>query len=202
MISDFNDFLFAILLWLSVTFFLFYLFTDTRQDSHQKRVTQLKYKEQLEHQQRLNLQQQLLIQNDKEVKALKAQCQQLKLELQQQAQQLKQDFQDETLRKINSLMINYPTAKKMVEVKQDLPAKNLIALLTPLDTLMQTWGFEMIGQPWEKVTFDPQFHQGDSDNIKVGETVYIRFVGYRDGERILYPAKVSKNLPSGIKIDS
>ena len=30
-----------------------------------------------------------------------------------------------------------------------------------------------------------------------GELVYIRFVGYQNGDKILYPAKVSRTLPPG-----
>jgi hypothetical protein len=34
-------------------------------------------------------------------------------------------------------------------------------------------------------------------DIQPGEAVYVRFVGYRDGETVLVPAKVSRTLPSG-----
>jgi hypothetical protein len=42
-------------------------------------------------------------------------------------------------------------------------------------------------------------HQPDVEDITEGELVYIRFVGYREGERILAPAKVSRTLPPGMK---
>jgi hypothetical protein len=193
MINDFNDFLFAILLWIGTTIFLFNLFSENESKSPSKKsLTPVS----------LNKNEEILTQENnlakqKEIESLKQQCHQLRLQLKQQSAQLKQDFQNETLTHLNSLIISYPTAKKMAEIKPDLPAKNLLALLTPLDTLIQNWGFEMIGQPWEKVKFDPQFHQGDRDDLEIGEDVYIRFVGYRDGEDILYPAKVSKTLPQG-----
>jgi hypothetical protein len=87
----------------------------------------------------------------------------------------------------------------MVQVKPDLPAKNLTSLFTPLDNLIETWGYEPIGQAWEQVAYDPQLHQPDASDIEVEELVYIRFIGYRKGDRILFPAKVSRTLPSGIK---
>ena len=37
------------------------------------------------------------------------------------------------------------------------------------------------------------------EDIQPEELVYIRFVGYREGEQILCPAKVSRTLPGGIK---
>lgn len=208
MITDFNDFLFAILLWLGVTIFLFSLYSDAQTKSKQSFSNKSNYpskKELNDHSltnekidEKIENLQKLEVQNNKEITALKQQCQQLKLELKQQSQLLKQDFQNDTLEILNSLLINYPTAQKMAEVKTDLPAKNLISLFTSLDNLVKNWGLETIGKPWEKVAFDPQFHQPDTDDLKIGEDVYIRFVGYQNGEQILYPAKVSKNLPQGM----
>lgn len=185
MINNFNDFLFAILLWLGVTLFLFSLYSDG------KSTTKIPSNQTLNNQKLTQLERE----KNQEIANLKQQCQQLKLELKQQSQQLKQDFQTETFELINSLLINYPTATKMAEQKTDLPAKNLISLFTSLDNLIKNWGLETIGKPWEKVSFDPQFHQPDNDEIKQGEKVYIRFVGYKNQELILVPAKVSKNLP-------
>jgi hypothetical protein len=43
----------------------------------------------------------------------------------------------------------------------------------------------------EHVTYDPQIHQlieGDTDKVS---TVVVRYVGYRQGDTLLYRAKVS-----------
>lgn len=126
---------------------------------------------------------------------LEKQCQQLKNNLEKQSSQLNDDFQDTTFEQINSLLTNYPTAKVMIKVKPDLPAKNLVALFKPLDNLLSYWGFQTIGKPWEQIPYNPQLHQPDSQDILVGELVYVRFIGYRKGDRIIYPAKVSRTLP-------
>ena len=84
----------------------------------------------------------------------------------------------------------------MVENKPELPARNVIAMLTTLDNLIRFWGYDAIGTPWEAVSYDPQLHEGDSSDLKAGEQVYVRFVGYRQGDRILIPAKVSRILPA------
>jgi len=81
----------------------------------------------------------------------------------------------------------------MAKIKPDLPA------FTSLENLLENWGYETIGKPWEKVNYNPQIHQADSDDIEVGESVYIRFVGYRDGDNILKSAKVSLNLPPNVQ---
>ncbi len=84
----------------------------------------------------------------------------------------------------------------MAQTTPNMPAQNLVALFTPLENLLQMWGIEAIGSPWQQVAYDPRLHQPDMDGMAIGESVYIRFVGYRQGERILYPAKVSYTLPS------
>jgi hypothetical protein len=126
----------------------------------------------------------------------------LREELQQQASQLRTDDRDSSFEQLQTLLTNYPTARIMVQSKSDLPAKNLVALFTPLENLLKSWGYELIGTPWEQVPYDPQLHQPDADDIAVGELVYIRFVGYQDGDRILCPAKVSRTLPPGIKTEN
>jgi transcriptional regulator with XRE-family HTH domain len=137
--------------------------------------------------------------NVNEIAELRQQCFRLREELQQQKTQLTTDFRNATFEQLQTLLTNYPAARKMAEAKPDLPAKNLSALFTPLENLLKSWDFEMIGSAWEQVAYNPQLHQPDVEDITEGELVYIRFVGYRDGDRILTPAKVSRTLPGGIK---
>ncbi|NJK76054.1 MAG: XRE family transcriptional regulator [Richelia sp. CSU_2_1] len=134
-----------------------------------------------------------------EIEELRQQCFRLREELQQQKTQLTDDFRRATFEQLQTLLTNYPAARKMAEAKPDMPAKNLSALFTPLENLLSSWGFETIGSAWEQVAYNPQLHQPDVEDITEGELVYIRFVGYRNGERILVPAKVSRTLPGGMK---
>lgn len=106
-----------------------------------------------------------------------------------------QDIQDHVFTQLQTLLTNYPSARQMVQANPALPAKNLVALFTPLDALLQQWHYEAIGQPWQRVSFNPHLHQPDDPTLQPGDTVYIRFVGYRQGDRILCPAKVSRTLP-------
>jgi molecular chaperone GrpE (heat shock protein) len=134
---------------------------------------------------------------EQKIKDLELQCQRLREELKQQSQQLQSDFQQETFTQLQTLLSNYPTVKKMALAKPDLPAKNLVSLFTSLDNLITNWGYNAIGETWEQVNYNPQLHQADSDDIQEGELVYIRFIGYQDGDKVLYPAKVSRTLPPG-----
>lgn len=126
---------------------------------------------------------------------LQQQCQRLREELRLQKAQLTLDFSNATFEQLQTLLINYPSACKMAQITPDMPAQNLVALFTPLENLLQTWDIETIGSPWQQVSYQPRLHQPDVDGMTIGEDVYIRFVGYRQREQILRPAKVSRTLP-------
>jgi molecular chaperone GrpE (heat shock protein) len=131
----------------------------------------------------------------KEIEELRQECLRLREQLQQQSSQVTADLQNSNFSQLQSLLTNYPSVRQMVKAKPDLPAKNLISLFIPLDNMLKSWGYEPIGSPWEQVPYNPQLHQADTDDMTEGELVYVRFVGYRDGSRILSPAKVSRTLP-------
>jgi len=171
MVGDPNLFVFGIFLWLGGMAFLFSFFSS-----------QPKATEKAEPQ--------------SELEQLQVQCRRLREELQQQGSQLREDVRDETFSQLQSLLISFPTARVMAQAKPNLPAQNLTAIFMPLETLLQSWGYAPIGTVWERVPFDPQLHQPDSDEIEVEELVYVRFIGYRQGDRILCPAKVSRTLPA------
>jgi hypothetical protein len=133
-----------------------------------------------------------------QVDSLKQQCQRLRDQLEAQVQQVRQDTQTEAFEQIQTLLTQYPSLRRMAEAKPDLPARNVVALLTALENLTQFWHYKPIGSPWESVAYDPQAHQGDAEDLQVGESVYVRFIGYRQGDRIIVPAKVSRTLPAGV----
>ncbi|VXD12207.1 conserved hypothetical protein [Planktothrix serta PCC 8927] len=89
--------------------------------------------------------------------------------------------------------------KKITETKTNLPTRNILSFLSSIDGVLENWGYKRIGIPWEQVEYNPRFHQPDVKDIQPGETVYVRFVGYRDGDRICCPAKVSRKLPNPLK---
>lgn len=130
-----------------------------------------------------------------EIEALRSECLRLREQLQQQKVELTTELHHSTFEQLQTLLTNYPSVRQLVQAKSDLPAKNLISLFTPLDNLIESWGYEPIGKVWEQVAYNPQLHQPDAGDIEVGELVYVRFVGYRDGDRILCPAKISRTLP-------
>ena len=157
--------------------------------SDQLELTQNKY---FNYQQ--DLQQQISNYQDK-VDLLQAKNKQLINKLKRLPTQLKGEWQKESIALLKELLVHYPTAKLMVELKHHLPSKNLIGLLKPLEKLLQTWEVETIGEPWKRVPYNPLIHDCGEEKINQGDPVYIRWVGYYQGDRVLLPAKVSRKLP-------
>jgi hypothetical protein len=138
---------------------------------------------------------QVLISLRSETEDLKQDSLKLKQEIQAQRDLITSEFQVIVFEQLQSLLTHYPTVSEMVEMIPDLPAKNILALFTPLDNLISSWDYQTIGIPWVQVNYNPRLHQADSPDIQMGELVFIRFVGYSCGDRILVPAKVSRTLP-------
>lgn len=116
----------------------------------------------------------------------------LQQQVEQQKQTLKQEFQQESLQVLESLFVQLPTAARACQENPQLPAANILPLvLKPLERLQQHWGVEAIASVGEEVFYDPQLHQLLDGTAQPGEKVKIRYVGYRQGEKLLYRAKVS-----------
>lgn len=119
----------------------------------------------------------------------------LGLKLLQLGKRTESEPEAELLDRLLPLLIQYQTLRQIIANNPELPAQQLIPLLVLLDHVVIYWHLEPIGQVWQAVPFTPQFHQADNDEIQLGETVYIRFIGYRSGDKIYAPAKVSRQLP-------
>ncbi|WP_017296367.1 hypothetical protein [Geminocystis herdmanii] len=132
---------------------------------------------------------------EKQIETLEKKCLALNEEIETLPPQLIKDWQKKSFELLQTLLANYPTAKVMVKLKPDFPAKNLIPLLAPLDKILSKWEIESIGKPWEKVSYNPLIHYTDEENLTPNEKVYIRFVGYSQKGKILLPAKVNRTLP-------
>lgn len=111
--------------------------------------------------------------------------------LQKQQENLYQDFQKSVLNTIESWLLQWPTAIAVAKQNPQLPASQLIPLVKPLENLLASWGVEAIAPVGTEIPYDPQWHQLMEGTAQPGELVKIRYVGYRQGEKLLYRAKVS-----------
>ena len=106
----------------------------------------------------------------------------------------------EAVQQLESLLLQLPSAIYAVQQNPQLPAKNILPLLRPLDLLLQQWQVKPIGAVGEQIAYDPQEHElmdqtlAQDQTIAVGDRVLVRYVGYKLGERLLYRARVSLPL--------
>ena len=115
----------------------------------------------------------------------------LQQQLAQQRQDLWQEFQQSSVQVLESLLLQLPTAAYAAQQNPQAPAVKLLPLLRPLDQLLQAWDIEPIATVGAEVSYDPQQHQLMAGVAQPGDRVKVRYTGYRQGNRLLYRAKVS-----------
>jgi len=104
----------------------------------------------------------------------------------------KLEFQQDVLIKLESMLLQLPTVVYAISKNPDLPARNLLPLLRPLDNLLQDWGIEAIATVGSEVDYNPKLHQlMGSESIQAGDRVLVRYTGYVKGDQLLYRARVS-----------
>jgi molecular chaperone GrpE (heat shock protein) len=134
------------------------------------------------------------LQPSQDISALEAyqqEYQRLKQEIEQQQQLLKTEFEQASLQTIESWLLQWPTAVAAVKKNPQLPAARLLSLVEPVEELLQQWGVEKIASVGEELPYDPQYHELMKGFAEVGEMVKVRYVGYKQRDKLLYKAKVS-----------
>lgn len=115
----------------------------------------------------------------------------LQAQLVQQRQELLQEFQQSSVQVLESLLLQLPTAAYAAQQNPQAPAVKLLPLLRPVDQLLDHWGITTIATVGTEVPYDPQQHQLMEGSAEPDDLVKIRYTGYRQGDRLLYRAKVS-----------
>jgi transcriptional regulator with XRE-family HTH domain len=120
----------------------------------------------------------------------------LQQQLATQREALLEEFQQTTLQTIESWMLQWPTAAHAAQQNPTAPAVKLLPLVRPVENLLTHWGIVPIGIVGETIGFDPQRHQvigamPPESDLRAGDPVRVRYVGYCQGDRLLHRAKVS-----------
>ncbi|MCL2933108.1 MAG: nucleotide exchange factor GrpE [Trichodesmium sp. MAG_R03] len=115
----------------------------------------------------------------------------LQKELEQQKQFLRQEFQQSSLQILESWLQQWPTVIQKAKQNPYLAAVKILPLLRPVEKLIEQWNVESIAPVGAEVPFDPQLHQLMEGYAQKGEMVKIRYTGYRQGDKLLFRAKVS-----------
>ncbi|MBE9156818.1 helix-turn-helix domain-containing protein [Nodosilinea sp. LEGE 06152] len=130
-----------------------------------------------------------------QIKALRQECDRLQTQLATQAETVRQQVQQQAIAQLEPWLVQWPTAVYAAQQKADLPAQKLVPLVRPVEALVRQWGLTPIDLVGAEVPFDPQIHQPKAGNPVPGQPVRVSHVGYRQGDRLLYRAKVSPIQP-------
>lgn len=123
--------------------------------------------------------------------ALRQEYQRLQQQLEQQRETLRQEFQQSSLQLLESWLVQWPTAAYAAQQNQQLPAVRLLPLVRPVEQLLQEWGVDAIASVGSEIPYEPHLHQLMEGTAQPGELVRVRYTGYRQGDKLLYRAKVS-----------
>ncbi|WP_373540904.1 helix-turn-helix domain-containing protein [Chamaesiphon sp.] len=121
---------------------------------------------------------------------LRQEYQLLHQQCQQQRATLQAEFQYQSLQALESFLTYFPAAKAAAAQNPDFPASKLIPLVQSIDRLIAQWGVTVIGEIGAEVAYDPRWHQLIAGNATPDDVVTIRYVGYRQGDKLIFRAKV------------
>ncbi len=127
---------------------------------------------------------------DRSIEVLQQEYQQLQQQLQQQRETLQAEFQLQSLQTLESFLTYFPTAKHAAINNPDFPVSKILPLMGSIDRLIQSWDITVIGAVGDKVSYDPRWHQLVSGTANLDGLVTVRYVGYRQGEKLIFRAKV------------
>ena len=123
--------------------------------------------------------------------ACQQEYQKLQQEMLQQQEFLEAEFQKASLETIESWLLQWPTAVAAVRKNPQLPAERLLTLIKPIEQLLNQWDVKTIASVGAELSYDPQYHQLLKGTAEPGELVKVRYVGYKQKDKLLYKAKVS-----------
>ena len=128
---------------------------------------------------------------DQSIQILQQEYQQLQQQFQQQRNTLQAEFQLESLQILESFLTYFPTAKHAATNNPDFPASKLFPLVGSIDRLIQSWGVTVIGEVGSPVPYDSRWHQLVAGTASPDQLVTVRYIGYRQSEKLIFRAKVS-----------
>ncbi|NDJ54674.1 MAG: nucleotide exchange factor GrpE [Chloroflexi bacterium] len=96
--------------------------------------------------------------------------------------------------KLKTVMTQLPTMHKAVENGADLSARDVLALLAPLQDAFGELGFSAIGEAGGETEFDPTRHKAvgrKAAEVGTGDPVRVRYVGYLYSDEVVTKAEVT-----------
>jgi len=97
------------------------------------------------------------------------------------------------LKKLAPHLSQLATMQALAEQGKEIRAADVLKLFTKVDAVLADAGLERIGEAGAEATFDTRSHQRMSGrDVREGDPVVVRFVGYRIGETVLVKAMISR----------
>jgi len=112
--------------------------------------------------------------------------------LQQEMDNIKQEVQRSAFYSLESLLLQLPTVTAAIQQNPDFPSVKLLPLFRPVNQLLREWNIEPIGTVGAKAVYDPPYHEILEGTAQEGDLVTVRYVGYKQGESVLYKTKISQ----------
>lgn len=128
---------------------------------------------------------------ESELQQVRQEYQRLQTQLEQQRTILQQEFQQASLQVLESWLLQFPTAAYAAQQNPQVPANRLLPLMRPIDQLLKDWGVEILAPIGTELPYDPHCHQLMEGTANPGDPIKVRYAGYRQGDKLLYRAKVS-----------
>jgi DNA-binding Xre family transcriptional regulator len=122
---------------------------------------------------------------------LQQEYQHLQQQVIQQRATLEAEFQSQSLQTLESFLTYFPTAKYAAQSNPDFPATKILPLVQSIDRLISQWGVTVIGEIGAQLHYDPQSHQLIEGTAQTGDLVTVRYLGYQQGDKLIFRAKVS-----------
>lgn len=128
---------------------------------------------------------------DRSIEVIKQEYQHLQQQFRSQRETLQSEFQHQSLQTLESFLTYFPAAKYAAKNKPDFPASKIFPLIGSIDRLISNWGVTVIGEIGSKIAYDPRWHQLIEGTANPEELVTVRYVGYRQGDKLIFRAQVS-----------
>jgi DNA-binding Xre family transcriptional regulator/molecular chaperone GrpE (heat shock protein) len=132
------------------------------------------------------------IEANRSIEVLQQEYDRLQQQLEAQKKTLEAEFKHQSLQVLESFLTYFPTAKHAVLNNPDFPATKLLPLVGSIDKLIAQWGVTIVGTVGASIPYDPQYHQLIEGTANPDELVTVRYIGYQQGDKLLFRAKVSK----------
>jgi DNA-binding Xre family transcriptional regulator len=125
------------------------------------------------------------------LETLEQEYQHLQQQFEQQRETLQAEFQYQSLQTLESFLTYFPAAKYVAQNNPDFPASKIFPLIGSIDRLISQWGVTVIGEIGSTIAYDPRWHQLIEGTAHPNELVTVRYVGYRQSDKLIFRAKVS-----------